>query len=232
MINLFLDNGLFSLYHIIALVITVIYIGVLVFFSRKLSLDKCTKILLIIGIISETIKVVTYVNRNYTLHDSSYLPKSDLPFHLCSIQIIFMIILNLTKNEKLKRFLYSFMVPSCLVGGFMALIIAVWSSRNIPIITFQYFMYHGAIIAYAIKLLMTDEIEFTIKDMGNAFIMLFSMFFIATYINSIVADGVSDVNFMYVTYPPMKDLPYLNMNQGWIGYILKYASIAILAILL
>ena len=52
-----------------------------------------------IGIISEIIKVVYYIVRNESTH-GGYLPKTDLPFHLCSIQIIFLAILHYSKNEK------------------------------------------------------------------------------------------------------------------------------------
>ena len=45
-------------------------------------------------------------------------------------------------------------------------------------------------------------------------------------------DGVSNINFMYTVKPPQDGLPYLNLNQGWFVYILKYASVAVVAILL
>ena len=37
---------------------------------------------------------------------------------------------------------------------------------------------------------------------------------------------------MYTVAPPQDGLPYLNLNQGWLMYIIKYASVAILAVLL
>ena len=36
-------------------------------------------------------------------------------------------------------------------------------------------------------------------------------------------DGNQTVNFMYVVNPPQKGLPYLNENQGWLMYMIKYA---------
>jgi uncharacterized protein with PQ loop repeat len=68
---------------------------------RKQKLEKVVLIMLIIGIISETIKVIYYIVRNEATH-GGYLPKSDLPFHLCSIQLIFIAILHYSKNYKLK----------------------------------------------------------------------------------------------------------------------------------
>ena len=45
-------------------------------------------------------------------------------------------------------------------------------------------------------------------------------------------DGTGGINFMYTVAPPQDGLPYLNLNQGWLMYIIKYASVAILAVLL
>ena len=56
------------------------------------------------------------------------------------------------------------------------------------------------------------------------------MMFFAFYINSIVYDGVSNINFMYVAGPPQDGLPYLNDNDGWLSYIIKYAILVIVAV--
>ena len=50
------------------------------------------------------------------------------------------------------------------------------------------------------------------------------------YINSILYDGVSDINFMYVVNPPEDNLPYLNKDNGWLSYIIRYALLAVLCV--
>ena len=47
--------------------------------------------------------------------------------------------------------------------------------------------------------------------------------FFAIYINSIVYDGVSNINFMYVVSPPQSGLPFLTEKYGWLVYIVHYA---------
>ena len=69
------------------------------------------------GIISETIKVFYYISTN---DNGNYLPPTDLPFHLCSIQIIFLFILHMSENQKIKRLLLAFMIPTGLFGGIAA----------------------------------------------------------------------------------------------------------------
>jgi hypothetical integral membrane protein (TIGR02206 family) len=225
-------HGLFGYKHIIILVVCVIAMIIGYFICRNKKIEKVVLGMLIIGIISEIIKVVYYIVRNEPTH-GGYLPKRDLPFHLCSIQIIFIAILYYSKNEKLKRLLMSFMLPSCLIGGIAALLIATESSRNgMWIITLQYFGYHVAISTFAIYLLTNKDMKWTVKDLLNCFKLLGLFGLISIYINSMLNDGSGEINFMYTVKPPQDGLPYLNLNQGWFIYILKYASLAIVAIVL
>lgn len=214
--------------HILALCIciAVAVISLILLKKHNVSLKRLENIILIIGIISESIKVFTYIVINESKY-GGYLPKTDLPFHLCSIQIIFFVILNITQNKSLKKTLYSFMLPTCLVGGIMALLLPTSSARNMPIITVQYFMYHTGIMIFAIYLYLSGEVEFTIRDYFTSLIMLFATLFIAIYLNGWVADYVQDVNFMYVVNPPMEGLPYLNKEYGWLIYIIHYIILGI-----
>lgn len=164
---------MFSVKHLIILGICFVYTVccLLLLNKKRPKLKSVVKYLLTIGIISETLKICSYVNANEAKL-GGYLPKSDLPFHLCSIQIIFMVILVLSEKEKLKRTIYSFMLPTCLVGGFAALMIPTSSSLSMPVVTVQYFLYHSSIMIFAIYLYMTDEIKFTFDDYISSLFML------------------------------------------------------------
>ena len=37
---------------------------------------------------------------------------------------------------------------------------------------------------------------------------------------------------MYTAGPPQEGLPYLNLNQGWLMYIVKYAALALVLLAL
>ena len=56
--------------------------------------------------------------------------------------------------------------------------------------------------------------------------------FFAFYINSIVYDGVSNINFMYVASPPQSGLPFLTEKYGWLVYIVHYAFLVITCVTL
>ena len=123
-------NELFGVYHIVALCVSILIIIGMVILFKKISLEKIISVMFYIGIASEVIKVFSYILVNEDVLDG-YLPKTDLPFHLCSIQIIFLFVLKMMKNEKIRKLLFGFMMPTCLIGAFAALILPTSSARNI-----------------------------------------------------------------------------------------------------
>lgn len=223
----FFNNDLFHFKHIvlIAVSLAVIVAGTIV--TRRFKIKTMYRILMGVGIVSETVKVFSYVLMNED-RLGGYLPKTDLPFHLCSVQLIFIFILNFSKNEKIKKLLHAFMYPTCLIGGAMALLIATSSSRSNWFITVQYFTYHSVIIIFALYLLMHER--FTVKDYARCLAFLGFMGMAAIYVNSILYDGVSDINFMYVIHPPVSGIPLFNTDHGWLVYIIEYAVIAVAAV--
>ena len=225
------DTSLFGTRHLVLILVSFALMAGLYIFSRKLSIKQCAKILLFVGIISETIKIFYYIQANEA-EFGGVLPKTDLPFHLCSIQILFILVVNLTTNEKLRRFIFSFMIPSCLIGGIAAILIATDSARSTVIIGMQYFLYHIAISTFALRLLTDKEMKWRVPDMLNCFKFLLAIMFFAFYINSIVYDGVSKINFMYVVGPPQSGLPFLNKDHGWLVYITHYAILVVTCVAL
>lgn len=221
---------IFGTKHIIILCICLILIVGLFILSRKMKFKTICMSLFYIGMTSEFVKVFYYIVANEEKY-GGILPKSDLPFHLCSIQIIFIAVVCFINSEKIKRFILSFMMPSCLFGGIAAIFLATTSSLNGGIaITLQYFLYHVSIVVFGLYLLTSKEVDLNIKDYFNCLKFLLIIFLFAIYINSIIYDGQSNINFMYVAGPPMEGLPYLNENQGWLMYILKYASLVVVCI--
>ncbi len=209
--------------HLIILAVCVLCAVAGSLLARKKSIDQLAKALLAVGLVSEIIKVFYYTIANEATH-GGVLPKTDLPFHLCSIQIIFFAVLVYSKNPKLKELLLSFMLPSCLFGGIAALLIATQSSLNGRwILTVQYFGYHVAIVVFALALFFGNKFQRTVKNYVNCLKFLVVLMLFAMYINSVLFDGVSNINFMYVASPPQSGLPFLTEKYGWLVYICHYA---------
>ena len=216
-------HSIFGTKHLIILAISLVAMVIGSLFARKWPIQKLAKTALGIGLVSEFIKVFYYIMANEATHGGA-LPKTDLPFHLCSIQLIFMAILVFSSNQKLKNLLLSFMIPSCLFGGVAALLIATTSSLNGGwILSVQYFGYHVAITVFVISLLLGKEFPLTVKSYVNCLKFLVVLMLFAVYINSMLYDGVSNINFMYVVSPPQSGLPFLTEKYGWLVYICHYA---------
>ena len=151
----------------------------------------------------------------------------------------------ITKNEKIKRVLVSFMRPSCLFGGICAILIATHSSRNSWPITIQYFSYHISLTVFAIYTFINKEYKMEFKDYTNCLIFLGCLMFVAIYLNSILTDLTyvvneegeliktvvnNGINFMYVAGPPQDGLPYLTEDYGWGVYICHYAFLILFCV--
>ncbi len=215
---------MFEAKHLILLLCSGALICGLVWLTRKWDLYKRSKALLILGLVSETVKIFSYIVINEDTH-GGVLPKTDLPFQLCSLQIIFALIVCITKQDAIRRTLLAFMIPSALVGGLAAILLPTNSSLTVWPITFQYYIYHAALIAFAIRLIADKEFQLTFRDYVNCLKFLVGLMFFSFYMNSIVYDGNTNVNFMYVVSPPVAGLPFLNENHGWLVYIFHYACL-------
>jgi len=220
-------HAIFGTKHLIILAVCLIAILGAYFAARKWPLEKLTKVLFSIGVVSELIKVFYYIIANEAEY-GGVLPKTDLPFHLCSIQILFVALVRFVPSRKIKELLLSFMIPSCLLGGIAALLIATTSSLNGGwILSVQYFGYHGAIVVFALILLTAKTMNLTVKHYLNCLKFLVGLMLFAIYINSILYDGNPNINFMYVVSPPQSGLPWLNEEQGWLVYILRYMILVV-----
>lgn len=220
-------HALFGTKHLILIGICAAFIVAGYFLTRKWGLKRLIRTLFHIGVASELIKVFYYILSNEATY-GGILPKTDLPFHLCSIQILFVILLRFSRSRRLKEVLLSFMMPSCLLGGIAAVLIATTSSLNGTwILTLQYFGYHCAIAIFGLALLTSGVMKLTIKHYFICLKFLVGLMLFAIYINSILYDGNANINFMYVASPPQEGLPWLNEEQGWLVYISRYAILVV-----
>ncbi len=219
---------MFGAKHLILLALSAAIIAGGSILTRKWDFAKLCKALFLTGIVSETVKILYYIVTNEADY-GGILPRTDLPFHLCSIQILFVAAVVYCKNEKVRRVLLSFMMPSCLLGGVAALLLPTATAlQGLPILSAQYFGYHCALIVFGLRLIRDPSLN--IKSYVNCIKVLCALFFFAVYINSMLYDDVSNINFMYVASPPMSGLPYLTEEHGWLVYIAHYGILAVFCV--
>ena len=225
---------MFSLNHFIWLGICILVIVALLIINKKfnLSFDTNVTILFITAILSETIKISNGMTVEITkevdgvMQTFTYLDQTKLPFHLCSIQIFFILILKFViKNESTKEKLLAFMCPTMLLGGILAIFIPTEGVEFNRIVLYEYFLFHAIIIYFAIYLLVSKKIKITWSTYIRNCLCLIFLSVCAIWINSILQDGA--VNFFFVSRPPMDNLPLLNLNHGWGVYYLTLLGIGI-----
>ena len=226
---------MFTLTHYIWIGICVITILILFILNRKFKFSFNTNltILFCMTIVSESIKILSGMEPRVDPITNevigTYLKAENLPFHLCSIQVFFIFFLKfIIKDEKKQDFLLSFMVPTMLFGGLLAILIPNSGTDFRILQTYEYFGFHAFIIYFALYLLISKRVVLTGKIFIKNISFLLILMVFGIWINSILAD--KGVNFFFLANPPMPDqhLPILNTDNGWGWYFVTLVSIGLI----
>lgn len=223
---------MFSTLHFIWLFIctALIIVGAIVAIKKEITLEFALTLLCIFCLTSEVVKVFCVLIREERVVEGKgvFIKETDLPFHLCSLQIIFSFVAKFTKNEKIRAFLLTFMMPTCFLGGVAALLIPTITCSFANPRTYQYFLYHASIIWFTVVVVARFDVDLSFKDFLKTVVGLLALVFITFYINGIF----QNTNFLYLSEPPMDGLPILNMDHGWFVYFISYMSLALVLIAL
>ena len=196
---------------------------------KKFSLTTALTVLCACAIASELVKIFCVLIENQRVNEYGvFIKETDLPFHLCSMQIIFAFVARLTKNNKTRECVVQFMIPTAALGGFAALMIPTITCRFTNVRTYQYFLYHAALIWFAVVAIMSGEVKLDFKAFRNTLVILLGLVWVTFYINGMF----QNTNFLYLSEPPMDGLPILNMDNGWLVYFLSYMALALTLIAL
>jgi hypothetical protein len=182
-----------------------------------------------------TIKMLKYVATDGVSIVRAYLPRTELPFHLCSIQPFFILIVKFTKSEKTKRTWLSFMFPTMLIGAVCSIALDTVGCDFTNPQTYEYFLFHTALIIFAISMITKKVLRIDLQAYKTACFMLLIMFIASIWLNSILSDtGSTDssmyTNFFYSVKPPLSGLPILNFNHGWGGYFISMVLLGIILV--
>lgn len=191
---------MFSLNHFIWLGICAILSALALTYlnKRKPSLKEVLTVACWLSLLSEFVKTMSVLELIPSSDGSSlhlYMKMQHLPFHLCSIQIIFIFITRFTQNEKVKEILLAFMYPACVLGGILAMLIpSIFSSGSVPVaeafskpLAYQFFLFHVMLLVLGIYIVMSKEIKLTWKHYFTTLAIVFMMAFGSIYLNSIFA---------------------------------------------
>lgn len=202
-------NGLFTINHLLFILISFTIITVLILLSFKLSIEQIKKQIKIIGIIIiffEIIKIIFMIinKRN---------PSEYVPLYYCSLLIYFILFLYF-KNEKIQNIGYSLIMYYGLVPGLFYILYPITAINFHPLISFDSLHslgYHSLMLYLSLIIMIKRVQKFDLKDLKIYLISTLSMCFIAYVVNALF-----NTTFMYINYAP-KDNPFLVFVENIVG---------------
>jgi uncharacterized membrane protein YwaF len=231
--------------------IIIIVTSLILLKKYKVSFNTVLNIMLGVAIISELIKISEYIVP-YTDEVGKvigvYFNKQGLPFHLCSIQIIFLFLVKISKEGSFKNKLLAFQYPTAFLGALLALLLATITIEFDRPLAWQYFLYHACLLVYGLYIPISKVVKIDAKMFINTCVCLIGLFIVSIYINGLIAVPSQDVInsagdvigqtegmhvwFFYSTKPPIENLPILNLDNGWFVYIISILAIGIISVTL
>lgn len=232
----FFQEGLFKSNHIIWLLLcfAIVISFILINKKYKFSLETNVTILVCVCIINEACKLcVNLIDTGVTtgLSAGGYYDPRHLPLQLCSLQMfLFFALKFFVKKEETKEKILGFMVPSLMIGASISLFIPTDGTTFADIYVWRYFLYHAAIIAFGVYLVVFKQVKITGKVYLRNVVYLFIYFVICLWINGIL--NYANTNFLFTRRPPMDGLPLLNLDHGYRVYLITLVSIALIVLAL
>jgi uncharacterized membrane protein YwaF len=150
--------------------------------------------------------------------------QTQLSFHLCSLMIYSVILINVIKNEKFVKMMKSFMVPCMLLGAAMALLIPTEGVDALRPRVWQYMLIHGVLVFYGLYLMIVERVDLSVKAYLTNLKLLIVVVIFAFLMNSVLEQY--NTNFLFLRKPPMDNLPVLNLDNGWYVYFISLALVA------
>lgn len=219
---------MFTTEHFIWIGLCAVFILLFTFIStsRKLTLKQAGYIMSIICAASEISKIMT--NMEKSSKGGSYLDPLALPLHLCSLLLFAVLFITFGKDGPVKQMIINFTAVAGSLGSVCAILIPTNGTDFLDIPAYQCFVYHAGLLWFAIYLIISRRADLGLKAFGKNIVLLLSLVLALLYANSFLS--VYNTNFMYLVRPPMKNLPYLNLDGGWYAYFLKLIALGLVII--
>ncbi|MBR7101838.1 MAG: YwaF family protein [Clostridia bacterium] len=188
--------GMFTVPHIVSLILCLILVGLCVFFSKNLTdcgIKKIIRILSVVFTVMEIIKIVYKICYGYTEFLDYYLPIS-----FCSLFIPSLWLCGYGKGLAY-RIGYAFIRYGCSVGGLAFLIVPATSLMMHPIyhyLSIHSMLFHSAMLYLGVIFLIRREKSFTKKDFLTYSALILTTCFIAITLNLLTGS-----NLMLLAFP-------------------------------
>ncbi|MBO5526052.1 MAG: YwaF family protein [Clostridia bacterium] len=234
---------MFSTEHLIWLGISagVIAAFLLLFFLTRWKTDTCIAVALVVLWLCEAVMISYRVSFHQNADDpwkGFFLDAEMLPLHLCTVQLVFLLIAKLSKKvSPVRRALYPVIAIGGTAGALAAMLVPVEGvafvaetyAQTAP--SYRYFIYHSVLFAISVRVAADKDMEWSGVSYLHTLVFFAMMLFFSIFVNAIL-----HTNFFYTAYPPMENLPFFSVVEGDIGswylYLLKLALVALIVITL
>ncbi len=241
---------MFSTNHFIWMFISLVVIvaSVILLKKYKPSLKSVLTVCCIICVISELVKIfgammIVPATNGKTMY--LYMSMSDLPFHFCSLQIVFVFMTRFMKDEKLKETLLAFMYPTCIAGATFAIILTTTFKESVPVekafvhpTAYQFFLYHCMLVVLGIYIVMSGEVKIKPKHYLSSLGILLGLSICSLYLNSMFAQPIyKNGKLISVEHTPNFFFTYrtpigIKLTEMWHWYIYLAILFALVIILM
>ncbi len=214
---------MFTTNHFIWIGISAAFVALMLILGGKknFSLKTAGYIMSAICIFSETSKIMSDMIESEA--GGRVLDPRSLPFHLCSMMLFGVFFITFGKDGKAKQYVIDFISVMGALGSVCAILIPTNGTDFSSILSYQCFVYHAGLLWFSLYLIVSKKAKLGLKAYVRNVAVLLSLVLVMLYVNSILS--VYNTNFMYLVRPPMKNLPFLNLNSGWYVYFMHVLSL-------
>lgn len=219
---------MFTFTHFIWIGICIVFVAGMLYFSKKkdISLKYASYIMTGICILSEFSKMMSDMIENP--RGGMILDPNSLPFHLCSLMLFGILYITFGKEGTIKQILIDFIAVMGTLGSICAILIPTNGTDFKTIFAYQCFVYHAGLLWFSLYLIMSKRAYLGLRTYVRNILLLLSCVLIMLYVNSVLS--VYGTNFMFLVRPPMENLPFLNLNQGWYVYFFRIIGLGAIGI--
>lgn len=216
---------MFTTGHFIWLIIIALCIitTLIILKKHKISTSLVGKIAMAIAITGKLVHLA--LSMKDTGDGGMVINQTQLDFHLCSIQVYLLIACHLIKDKAKVNALKGFMAPTMAIGALIALLIPTEGVDPTVPRVWQYMIIHANLVFYGFYLMLVEKVDLSFKVYIRNLIAFAGFAMFGLMMNSILE--IYNTNFLFLRNPPMDNLPILNLNNGYFGYLIALICIAV-----
>ncbi|KKB73950.1 MULTISPECIES: TIGR02206 family membrane protein [Bacillus] len=207
----------FSTPHIVTLLV-IAALGVCLFvFRRTLQEPKWNRVIRYAFVTILIISEISY--HSWFIYVRSWTPRYCLPLHLSDLSVYLVIILLLTKNLNLFKFLYFAGLGSAL----QAMLTPDLGRYGFPHFRFfEFFISHGLVVLACLFMVAAEKYKPTVRSLWITFLIINVYTGIIFVINRML-----ESNYMYMMRKPGGGASLLDVLGPWPWYILSSEAVTI-----